>query len=264
VRRALGLGALALGALAFVACDGGGGAVSPSGSPSVTPEVTTSTPPPTGSASPTPTGSPSASLTPEPVLQLPPDAPTSFGGTLSADGPFDPLVPPGAEILDAWFREPSGELLATAGVVWGRGADPFARELGVVLWERLPDPSGWRATYAFTDGPARGVLGISVDVADVTSDGIDDALTFESTGGSGACGRWRVLAPRSGGADVALRRSTCDAQISIVGGDLELREAVFEPDDAHCCPSAFRTTTLEWDGSAFVATDVREEPAPSP
>jgi hypothetical protein len=198
------------------------------------------------------------------VLHLPADAPTTFDGTLEVDGPFDELVPPGAEVLDAWLREPSGDLLASAGVVWGRGDDPFARELGVVLWERFVDPPVWRATYAFTDPPERGILGISVDVAELTGDGVDDALTFGSTGGSGACGVWRVIAPRPGGADVILKRSTCDAEISIVGDHLELREAVFEPDDAHCCPSAFRTTTLEWDGSSFAATDVREEPAPSP
>ncbi len=163
-------------------------------------------------------------------------------------------------MLDAWFQEPSDEVQAFAWVVWGRGDDPFARELGAVLWERFGEHPTWRAIYAFTDEPAGGVLGISLDAADVTADGFEDALTFEQTGGSGACGRWRLVAPFHGGATEALDRQTCDAQISIVGGHLELREAVFEPDDAHCCPSALRTTTLEWDGGAFVETDVREEP----
>ena len=226
---------------------------SPSASPTESPRST-----PTVSASATASTPPSSSPTPAPVLQVPADAPVTFDGVVSVDGPFEPLAPPGAEVLDARLQEPSEEVDALAWVVWGRGDDPFARELGVVLWERFPD--GWRATHAFTDEPTTGVLGISLDAADVTNDGLDDALTFEQTGGSGACGRWRVVAPFHGGATLALKRQTCDAEIAIVGGHLELREAVFEPDDAHCCPSAFRTTTLEWDGRAFVETDVREEP----
>ena len=32
--------------------------------------------------------------------------------------------------------------------------------------------------------------------------------------------------------------------------------AVYRPDDAHCCPSAFRHVTFEWNGEAFERTDV--------
>jgi hypothetical protein len=215
----------------------------------------------TESPSADPSVSPIATPTLEPELRLPPDAPTAFEGDVTAEGPFEELVPPGSEVLGAWFQQAPDGSRAFTGVVWGRGEDPFARELGLVLWERFPEGTTWRATHAFTDAPARGVLGISLAVADLTGDGLDDALTFEQTGGSGACGTWRVIAPVHGGAVAALRRTTCDAGIAIVGTHLELREAVFEPDDAHCCPSAFRTTTLEWDGSAFVETDVQEEPA---
>jgi len=215
---------------------------------------------PTVSAVPTEPSTPSESPTPEPFLQLPADAPTSYDGAVSSGGPFEPLVPPGAEVLDAWFQQPSDEAQAFAWVIWGRGDDPFARELGLALWERFDDHPMWRVTHAFTDEPSKGVLGISLDAADVTDDGFEDGLTFEQTGGSGACGRWRVVAPFHGGAIEALDRQTCDAEISIVGNHLELREAVYEADDAHCCPSAFRTTTLEWDGQAFVETEVREEP----
>ncbi len=252
-------------ALCLAACQTGGDASptqSTSSSPSERPSSQTSSPstgsPSQSGATPTPSPSP----TPEPVLQLPVDAPTAFDGEVSADGPFEPLAPPGAEVLDAVLTEPSGEIPGFAWVVWGRGADPFARELGVVLWERVADAPAWRATHAFTDPPAKGVLGITLDAADVTRDGVVDALTFEQTGGSGACGRWRVVAPFAGGAVQALDRRTCDAQFAIAGDHLELREAVFEPGDSHCCPSSYRITTLEWDGGAFAETAVREEPAP--
>jgi hypothetical protein len=73
-----------------------------------------------------------------------------------------------------------------------------------------------------------------------------------------------LIALTEGDAAQVFRRSGCDTTIEPAGdGTLSMREAVFEPGDSHCCPSAFRTTTLEWDGSAFVATDVRESPAPA-
>jgi hypothetical protein len=195
------------------------------------------------------------------VIDLPPDAPTTFDGAVTADGPFEPLVPPGAGVVGAWFQQPD-EDRAFASVIWERGDDPFARELGFVLWERFPD--GWRVTHAFTEPPAEGLLGIQLGTGDVTGDGVDDSLTIESIGGSGACAVWRVIAPFPGGATQALKRRTCDAALAIVDGHLELREAVFEPGDSHCCPSSFRTTTLTWDGESFVETAVREEPAPDP
>lgn len=258
------LGASALTALALlVSCSGeptveASAGASPSTTEGSSPSDTPSTAPPV-SSSPSPTAG--AGPTIEPVLQLPVDAPRTFEGTVSTDGPFEPLVPPSAEVIDAWFQQPSGANPAFAWVVWGRGEDPFARELGVVLWERSPDDDAWRAIHGFTDRPTKGVLGISLEAADLTGDGFEDGLTFEQTGGTGACGRWRVVAPFRGGAMVALDRQTCDAELSIVGDHLELREAVYGPDDAHCCPSAFRTTTLEWDGRAFVETAVLEEPA---
>jgi hypothetical protein len=57
-----------------------------------------------------------------------------------------------------------------------------------------------------------------------------------------------------------LRRRTCDAQFLVSPGALELRMAVFRPDDAHCCPSAFRDVTFEWDGESFERTGVVVEP----
>jgi hypothetical protein len=147
-------------------------------------------------------------------------------------------------------------------LVWRRGEDPFASQQGFVLWQRATPGSAWHALYAFTDGPARGVLGIDVDAADLTADGVPDVLTFEQAGGTGACGTWRVIAPGSEAADEVFRRETCDTEVAIAGDGLEIREAIFGPDDPHCCPSAVRVSRLEWDGRTFVRT--RSEVVGSP
>jgi hypothetical protein len=149
-------------------------------------------------------------------------------------------------------------------IVWSRGEDPFARERGFALWMPLDDPPRWEVVYAFTAPVDRGVLGIRTQRGDVTGDLVPELLVVEDVGGSGACAVWRVVATGDGTAGEVFRRRTCDADLAIVDGDLELREAVFEPGDSHCCPSAYRTTTLAWDGARFVPIDVTESPAPAP
>jgi hypothetical protein len=224
----------------------------------ITPEPTAS---PTG---PSPSPTPSASPTPVPEpshLQLPPDAPSTVADARAltdiAEGDFGSLVPPGATVA---FTEVTAAPFEQIAVAWERGEDPFAAERGFVLWQRTEDGSAWRAVYAFTDAPRRAVLGIQrPQRGDLTGDGVDELVTFEDRGGSGACGVTRVISPRAGAADEIYTRATCDAETSVVGTALEVREAVYGPDDPHCCPSAFRTTTLEWDGEGFVETGVAEE-----
>ena len=84
--------------------------------------------------------------------------------------------------------------------------------------------------------------------ADVTGDGSPEALVNEVTGGSGSCGTWRVLDLASG-AEI-WRRSMCDARVAPSAHPLglEITEAVYAPGDAHCCPSALRTTVLTYAG----------------
>jgi hypothetical protein len=106
--------------------------------------------------------------------------------------------------------------------------------------------------YGFTDTPKKDVVGVRFNVDDLTADGIPDALTFEDTGGSGACGTWRVISPSDGAATEIFRQQTCDTQIINSAGTLKIRQAVFAPDDAHCCPSSFHITILRWNGQAFV------------
>jgi hypothetical protein len=92
------------------------------------------------------------------------------------------------------------------------------------------------------------VMATQASIGDLTGDGSPDALVNEVTGGSGSCGTWRVVELSSG--TQAWRRSLCDAQIagSVHPVGLEISEAVYGPGDAHCCPSAIRTTVLTYAG----------------
>jgi len=248
-------------------CDGGADGPPPVASPSRTHTGGVTSSPTTPAVTPSPT--PSASSSPEitPPLQLPRGAPTRIEDPASialiASGDRAPLAPPGAEITSVSVLATPDDPVDQIAFAWRRGEDPFASQQGFVLWQRQdPDPA-WQALYAFTDGPATGVLGIDLDSADLTADGVPDLLTFEQTGGTGACGTWRVIAPRPGAADQVFRKETCDTTIAIAGDGLQVREAVFGPDDAHCCPSAFRVSRLEWDGRTFVRTHSEVVGSPS-
>lgn len=172
-------------------------------------------------------------------------------------GDYSPLAPPDATVTFGDVRTTPGDPFDQVTIVWRRDDDPFAPETGVIVWRRSDD--AWRAIHAFTDRPKTGVLAITMEAGDATGDGIDDLLTFEQTGGSGNCGTWRLLSPTGTGVTEIYRKSTCDTEVRIAPPGLVIREAVFAPDDPHCCPSATRITSLEWDGRSFVETaiDVR-------
>lgn len=187
--------------------------------------------------------------------------PPTFGKDLApGDMPVDALVPRKATAADEAFADtPEGQIVV---VTFALGSDPFAQEHGLVVWRRSPgDSPPWRAVYGFADPPDAGVLGITVELGDATGDGSPDALTFESTGGSGACGRYRLVDLSA--AASAYERDVCDATIHFsthpVG--LLLREALFAPGDPHCCPSSFRVSQLEWNGKRFEVTSKEVIPA---
>lgn len=223
----------------------------------------TRTPPSSGPPGETTSPSP----LPEPDLQLPADAPTSVDDqadvALIEAGDHSVLIPPGAEGTIAYRQARPADPIDQIAVAWRRGSDPFATEVGLVVWQRFEDDpeAGWRAVYAFTNRPSAGVLGIRVVPADLTADGIGDLLTEEQRGGSGACATWRVIASGDGGATEIFRRDACDTEITSVDGSLEIRAAVYEPGDPHCCPSAYRTTVLVWDGRAWAKVSSEVEPA---
>jgi hypothetical protein len=202
------------------------------------PTTETSTP----SQSPTPTVDPDVSL-PEGV---PPVVDDASELALIASGDLGPLVPPGASYEKrSTLEDPVEQIVLT----WSDGIPPDRRN-GLIVWQRSEGET-WRAVYAFTDPARRGVFGIRVETGDVTGDAISDILSFEDVGGSGACGTYRVIATSVGDASEIFRRDACDTQIAISSGDLRIREAVFRADDPHCCPSAFRGSTLRWNGTSW-------------
>jgi hypothetical protein len=165
---------------------------------------------------------------------------------LIASRDLTPLVPSGASYASrSALRDPIEQIVLT----WFDGS-LLRRRNGLIVWQRSEDES-WHAAYAFTDPVRLGVFGIRVDAGELTGDAIPDVLSFEDVGGSGACGTYRVIATAAGDASEIFRRDVCDTQIAISGGDLRIREAVFHAGDPHCCPSAFRESTLRWSGTSW-------------
>jgi hypothetical protein len=231
---------------ALAACDEGGTAATPTARPS--PSATTG-PSETATPVPTLTTSPEPSPSPRPI---PPAWAAPLDDDLDPEElPVDALVPPDAELTDRLTLPAASGIPDGVAVAYVLGADPFAAEHGFALWQRFEEAPAWSVVFAFVDPPREGILGIRLEAGDLTGDGHPEVLTFEDRGGTGACGTWRVIAPAAGAASEVFRRTTCDTQIRIVGDVLEVREAVFEPGDPHCCPSAFRLSTLRWNGLRF-------------
>jgi len=159
-----------------------------------------------------------------------------------------------------WIVPPAAGVLDQIVVTWSSGTDPFRQEHGLAVWQRFPDRPSWSVVHAFLDDVGRGVFGIRVQIGDLSGDGHEDVLSFEDRGGSGGCGVWRLAASGAVGVTELYRRHTCDTDMAVRDGALVVTESVYEPGDAHCCPSATRTTTLRWDGAAWqiVARELTE------
>jgi hypothetical protein len=255
--------------LAGAACSGSD---EPAAAPSGATGPTTMEPTPSVTAT---TETPTPSSSPSPVVDA--DVRLPKGMTAIVDDPTDlasieagdltSLVPAGADIasqvLPALVLGSAPDANDQIAVTWF-DEDPPEGTTGLIVWQRFEDPPAWRAVYAFTDPPRKGVFGIRLDPGDVTGDRIPDLLTFEDVGGSGACGTYRVVATSVGDASEIFRREACDTQIAISAGDLRIREAVFHADDPHCCPSAFRESVLRWNGTSWdeISSEVtRNDPA---
>jgi hypothetical protein len=201
------------------------------------------------------------------ATELPEDAPTALGSNVDAnDLPLEELVPPGANVGATWVGSITPKnghgSIAAAVVSWSRGGLSSA-ESGLEIWEHVDTTAAdpWRVAYAFTDAAESDVLGVRFETGDVTGDRSPDVLSFEDVGGSGACGTWRVIRMNVGAESEIWRRRTCDTAVRIVGGALDVRSAVYAPGDAHCCPSAFRSATLRWNGATWAVVERSTEPA---
>lgn len=196
----------------------------------------------------------------EPV-DLPSGTPPSYPQDVDAvDLPIAQLVPEGTTPTDAWPAiAPDGTQFAVIAFA-APSDDPFRQEHGLVVWRRSEDTPPWRAVMGLSDPVGAGVLEVHALIGDATGDGSPDAITFEGTGGSGACGTWRVL-------DLAANtevftRQTCDTttDLSTDPVGLVVREAVFAPGDAHCCPSATTVSVLTFDGMDWSVASSTELP----
>lgn len=210
-------------ALALAACDPG--------------RPTTSTP--TSSVAPSPS----------PAPDLPAGVPPLFEDDVAAaDVPAAALIPLQTEVTGAWYGVTSeGEAIVVAWQEPGR--DPLRTDRGFAAWRRFDDGGApWRPVLAESIPQASGVLGISGIPGELTGDGSDDLLLRLDTGGSGACARTLVLDLAAGAA--VYDEADCDRRVEPHAGPtgLLVTEAVYEPGDAHCCPSAFTETVLTYAG----------------
>ena len=212
-----------------------------------------------------PIASPPTSSSQSPSIEpvgVPDGTPPSYDRDVDAANlPAGALVPPGAEPTGLWPAiSPDGTQFALIAFA-AKGGDPFRRARGLVLWRRFDDAPAWRAVFGVSDPPDAGVLDIQALIGDATGDGSPDAITFEDTGGSGGCGTWRVL-DLAANADV-FTKQTCDTTIDLspdpVG--LVVREAIFAPNDAHCCPSSTKISILTFDdASGWTVASSTEQP----
>jgi hypothetical protein len=201
-------------------------------------------------------GSPTiaSAATPSPYpSDLPDGLPPSFGEAVGpGDVPAAALVPLKAQVTGSWQASTSaGDVIVVA---WEMpGGDPFRTDRGIAAWRRFDDGGApWRPVWGrdYPTGRAP-VQNLTAQVADVTGDGSDDAVILAETGGSGACGTTSVVDLATG--SIVYRSTGCDRTVdpNADPAGLMIREAVYQPGDAHCCPSKVRTTVLVDDGGTW-------------
>jgi hypothetical protein len=190
---------------------------------------------------------------------LPAGVPPSFGDAVGpGDVPVAALVPLKAQVTGSWRASTAaGDAIVVAWEIPGR--DPFRSDRGIVAWRRFDDGGApWRPVWghAYPIGHAP-VENVSAQIADVTGDGSEDAVVLAETGGSGACGATSVVDLATGA--VVYRSSGCDRTVDPNADPpgLVVREAVYRPGDAHCCPSTVRTTVLVDTGGTWQTASVQ-------
>ena len=200
------------------------------------------------------TATPTSITTPE---NEPGTIPTTYGPDVDPERlPAEALTPVDATVDGQWFAfTGDGVVVVVAWSVPGDDVTRLAR--GFAVWRRASSAPHWRRAFVETSG-RRGLSELRITTADVTGDGSDDVVAFEGApgGGTGGCGTWLVVRlPRF---DRIYRRSLCDGAIQpgpTGRPGLVLTESIYRSGDAHCCPSAIRTTALVWTGSDWRVGD---------
>jgi hypothetical protein len=198
-----------------------------------------------------------------PVLSLPPGLPPSFDDAVGqGDVPAAALVPLRADVTGRWDATTSaGDAIVVAWTM--PGPDQFRLDRGIAEWRRFDDGGApWRPVWGATYPAGRDALqNLTADVADVTGDGSADAIVTAETGGTGGCAA--VSVADLAAAERIYRSSGCDRIVSAstdpVG--LSIRAAVYRPGDAHCCPSAVKTTILVYSNGTWETVTSVSSPA---
>lgn len=87
--------------------------------------------------------------------------------------------------------------------------------------------------------------------ADLTEDGIDDAIVPVSSGGEGGDIAVFVYGFTEDGLTLLLQDGG-RIRVALEGGQLVVTKPDFAPGDPLCCPSQLRQTFYRWDGSSLV------------
>ncbi len=122
---------------------------------------------------------------------------------------------------------------------------------------RLPAVSAFIATVGGQIDTA------AVVYADVTGDGVDDAIVPISSGGEGGDIALFVFGYGPGGLNELLRfKPAMRFTARVTNGALQVDEAQLAPGDPMCCPSQLQRTTYRWNGQQLVIGTQETIPAP--
>jgi hypothetical protein len=155
-------------------------------------------------------------------------------------------------------RSPSGSV--TASSTSSTTATP---SLGI----RTLDLSKVPDVRAMTAAMGGQYVQTGVIYADLTGDGVDEAVVPISSGGTLGDLAFLVLTPSGGGTKTLLKEVPLGGSgglaVAVVDGQIVMTQPLYGPDDPACCPSALRKTTYVWNGTAFVAQSIKTEVNPA-
>lgn len=104
----------------------------------------------------------------------------------------------------------------------------------------------------------------AITYADLTQDGVEEAIVPVSSGGEGGNTAIFVFGYGAGGLAAILRVQPAyehSIQSEVVGGQLVTTEPVFGANDPLCCPSELRKITYGWNGTELAQVGAETVPA---
>ena len=120
-----------------------------------------------------------------------------------------------------------------------------------------------RAVMAATGGE---YLQDEVMYADVTGDGIDEAIVPIDSGGTAGDIAFLVLTPSGTGTKTLFKLTPENGSgglaVAVEGGQVVMTQPIYGPEDPNCCPGALRKTTYMWNGTSLAVESVKTEANP--